>query len=526
MPRITPPTDPPTATVAQDALALSQQAICQATLAIEAALDLCSDAEPIYLTTAEKQAVLLKMPVLQARLTELNYRLLACAFDVADAHGARNIGDYLAHETHQAHGTMARELRTARDLDSRWMHLHAALRDGRVNLAQSVEITRSLNALPDDLDTTVLRDAERTLVEHAKQFGPNDLRRMGKRIIDVVAPEIAEAVEGKRLADEERSARERQQLTLKPQGDGTTRISGLLTDGCANRLATALNAITNPRRDHLTPAPCGCAPDTDGTYRESCGDLECPGHDPHHGTFADAPGGRRDDTTGTERSSTSTGHASNPRTCCDGTAAVGGSYGSGGTAAAGGSDGSGGGTKPNPVRKLSTPQRNARALNTLLETLDPKRLPLHGGDATTVVVTISLDALRNEIGTATLTTQRNAWHDRISAGEARRLACNAGIIPAVLDGQSQPLDLGRTKRFYSAAQHRALALMHPYCRAENCRIPATWCEAHHNNPWSLGGRTDLTDGSLLCSKHHHYIHDPTYTVEHLPHGGIRFTRRT
>ncbi|WP_343995757.1 HNH endonuclease signature motif containing protein [Nocardioides dubius] len=414
------------------------------------------------------------MPVLQARLTELNYRLLACALDVADAHGARNIGDYLAHETKQAHGTMARELRIARELDSRWMHLHAALREGRVNLAQSVEITRSLNALPDDLDATVVRDAERTLVEHAEEFGPNDLRRMGKRIIDVVAPEIAEAVEGKRLADEERSARERQQLTLKPQGDGTTRISGLLTDGCANRLATALNAITNPRRDHLTPAPCGCAPDETGEYAESCGDLECPGSDTHQPLAGPEP---------------------EP-------------------------------TKPNPVRKLSTPQRNARALNTLLETLDPKRLPLHGGDATTVVVTISLDALRNEIGTATLTTQRDGWHDRISAGEARRLACNAGIIPAVLDGQSQPLDLGRTKRFYSAAQHRALALMHPYCRAENCRIPATWCEAHHNNPWHLGGRTDLADGSLLCSKHHHYIHDPTYTVEYLPHGGIRFRRRT
>ncbi|WP_415630000.1 DUF222 domain-containing protein, partial [Nocardioides dubius] len=321
MPRITPPSGPPTATIQPDALALSQQAICQATLAIEAALDSCLDAEPIYLSTAEKQAVLLKMPALQAQLTELNYRLLACAFDVADAHGARNIGDYLAHETKQAHGTMARELRTARELDSKWMHLHAALREGRVNLAQSVEITRSLNALSDDLDATVLRDAERTLVEHAEEFGPNDLRRMGKRIIDVVAPEIAEAVEGKRLADEERSARERQQLTLKPQGDGTTRISGLLTDGCANRLATALNAITNPRRDHLTPAPCGCASDADGTYRESCGDLECPVRDPHNGTFDDAAS---DGATGSGGGNGASGRTSDACACaCTGSSGCG-----------------------------------------------------------------------------------------------------------------------------------------------------------------------------------------------------------
>ncbi|WP_343996892.1 hypothetical protein, partial [Nocardioides dubius] len=83
---------------------------------------------------------------------------------------------------------------------------------------------------------------------------------------------------------------------MKPQGDGTTRISGLLTDGCANRLATALNAITNPRRDHLTPAPCGCVPDETGAYAESCGDLECPGRDAHHGEFDDPAS---DDATGT-----------------------------------------------------------------------------------------------------------------------------------------------------------------------------------------------------------------------------------
>ena len=34
----------------------------------------------------------------------------------------------------------------------------------------------------------------------------------------------------------------------------------------------------------------------------------------------------------------------------------------------------------------------------------------------------------------------------ISAGTARRLACEAGIIPAVLGGKSQVLDLGRKRR--------------------------------------------------------------------------------
>ena len=46
---------------------------------------------------------------------------------------------------------------------------------------------------------------------------------------------------------------------------------------------------------------------------------------------------------------------------------------------------------------------------------------------------------------------------RTSAGEVRRLACTAGILPAVLGGNSEVLDLGRTRRLFSAAQRKALA---------------------------------------------------------------------
>ena len=63
------------------------------------------------------------------------------------------------------------------------------------------------------------------------------------------------------------------------------------------------------------------------------------------------------------------------------------------------------------------------------------------------------------------------------------------------------------------------------CRAEGCDIPATWCEAHHINPWHTGGRTDLDDGELLCSPHHHQVHDPAYRTERLPNGDLRFHRR-
>jgi hypothetical protein len=97
----------------------------------------------------------------------------------------------------------------------------------------------------------------------------------------------------------------------------------------------------------------------------------------------------------------------------------------------------------------------------------------------------------------------------------------------VLGGKSEVLDLGRTRRLFSPAQRKALAIIDRHCRAEGCDIPAAWCEAHHaKNPWAAHGRTDLQDGVLLCSFHHHRAHDTRYTANRLPNGGIRYARRT
>ena len=173
-------------------------------------------------------------------------------------------------------------------------------------------------------------------------------------------------------------------------------------------------------------------------------------------------------------------------------------------------------------RRVPADQRRGQAFCALLEAVDPDRLPLHGGTATTVVVTIPYDGLARRAGVGTL-----GDGTRISASEARRLACGAGIIPAVLGGDSEVLDLGRSRRLFSAAQRKALAVRQRSCRADGCSVPSTWCEAHHaGDPWCRGGRTDLADGMLLCSWHHHRIHDDRYLVQNMPDGGVRFHRRT
>jgi hypothetical protein len=139
------------------------------------------------------------------------------------------------------------------------------------------------------------------------------------------------------------------------------------------------------------------------------------------------------------------------------------------------------------------------------------------------MVMIDLDTLRRTgLGLAETSTG-----EVLTAAQARRMACTAGIIPVVLGGAGEILDLGRARRLFSPAQRKAMAIRDQGCRAEDCEIPAPWCEAHHTHtPWARGGRTDLAHDVLLCSHHHHRAHDPTWDTSRLPNGDIRYTRRT
>jgi len=113
---------------------------------------------------------------------------------------------------------------------------------------------------------------------------------------------------------------------------------------------------------------------------------------------------------------------------------------------------------------------------------------------------------------------------RISARDARRLACNAGIIPAVLGGKSQPLDLGRTRRLHSTAQRKALGAIHDTCAIATCERPFTWTEIHHLHPWSHGGATDLDSALPLCGHHHRRAHDSGFELHRNPNGDWLFRR--
>jgi hypothetical protein len=93
-------------------------------------------------------------------------------------------------------------------------------------------------------------------------------------------------------------------------------------------------------------------------------------------------------------------------------------------------------------------------------------------------------------------------------------SCDTGTTTCTVDRGGNPLDLGREARLFTAKQRLTLAIRDGGCRWRDCDRPASYCEAHHIDPFSEGGRTDIDRGILLCRWHHMQLH----------HGGWRITR--
>ncbi len=173
---------------------------------------------------------------------------------------------------------------------------------------------------------------------------------------------------------------------------------------------------------------------------------------------------------------------------------------------------------------LPTPVRHGIAFTQLIESVTASQVPRTGGCGATVVVTMTLEQLIADLEQAGVCTLDTGG--RLSAAEARRLACTAGIIPIVLGGQSQVLDVGRKRRFHTEGMRVAMAVRDGGCTTVDCEAPPGLCVAHHDTPWSQGGTTSVETGRLLCPHHHRRIHDPRYQTRRLAGGKVCFHRRT
>jgi hypothetical protein len=131
------------------------------------------------------------------------------------------------------------------------------------------------------------------------------------------------------------------------------------------------------------------------------------------------------------------------------------------------------------------------------------------GTSVTMVVTIPLDNLRTGLGAAHI----SGVEAPISASTARRLAAQAEIIPTILGGPSEPLDLGHPVRLFSSAQRRAAELRDGGCLWPGCTAPPGWCEMAHVNPWAAGGNTDFSNAIMLCPFHHRRFDNDGWSLE-------------
>ncbi|GAA4117946.1 hypothetical protein GCM10022415_16320 [Knoellia locipacati] len=96
--------------------------------------------------------------------------------------------------------------------------------------------------------------------------------------------------------------------------------------------------------------------------------------------------------------------------------------------------------------------------------------------------------------------------DLVTPDTVRRWACDATIIPTVLDSCGEVVDLGRAQRLFTPAQIKRLWLRDRHCTYPRCDAPAAWTDAHHLIHWADDGPSDLSNAALLCQRHHTVVH--------------------
>ena len=337
--------------------------------------------------------------------------------------------------------------------------LDHALSAGRANVEQVTAIARSVDVLPPDVGVVVKSKAEARLLGFVQEFDAQYIGRLGERVLDHVAPHVAEEIEAKALSRHHATAHEARTLSLRPHGDGRVRVTGWLDTEMAAVVSAAVDPLCSPRHR--------AAPNTGPA-----------------GAFADAfavPSGV-------------------------GSAGVGPSGAVPSGAGSGGSGRDGGDSVAADHRTYG--QRRADALVDVCRlALNTGELPDNGGDRPQLTVTVRFADLRDQVGAATLDTG-----DRLTPAVARRLACDAHVLPVVLGSHSQVLDVGQSRRLITGALRRALVARDHGCAFPTCDRPPRWTEGHHIVSWVDGGPTSLQNSVLLCRPHHRTIHHSQWTV--------------
>ena len=412
------------------AMTTPRHQVASATAQLRDVADSLVEASVWSMDAAETASTLVELTRLESQVVELRSRVAAHAdeLQVGSEVGATSTANWLAHATKETRPVAARTVRLGYDLATHDL-VRDALAQGDLRVDQAKVILGAVNELPEDLDPDLLIKAEQHLVAAAAEHDARTLKILGRRLLEVVAPDLADAHEADLVEKEEAKAAQATRLTMTDDGHG--RVHGRFT------LPTLQGAML--KRMLLAIAA------------------------PKHQAAAHGPG----------------------------------------------------------LQRRPGPERMGRAFAELIERIPAKRLPKVGGLDATIVVRIDLDTLTGKLHKAGVLDTG----ERISPGQARRLACAGRVIPVVLNGTSQVLDVGRARRLFTKAQLLAMAVRDGGCVAEGCDWPPWLCHGHHWIRWTDGGPTDLANGGLLCPRHHARVHDPTYELTRHPTGKVSFHRR-
>ena len=171
------------------------------------------------------------------------------------------------------------------------------------------------------------------------------------------------------------------------------------------------------------------------------------------------------------------------------------------------------------IRGPSRTVRRADALAWMAERLfDSGDAPALAPDRHEIVVHVEAEVLADGGAVRCEIEHRTA----IAAKTARRLCCDAGIVPVVDGPNGEPLSVGRRTRSIPPAVRRALSNPDRGCRFPGCTATHR-LHGHHVKHWADGGETSLDNLILLCPTHHRLVHEGGFDVQRLDDGAFRFT---
>ncbi len=227
---------------------------------IRAELDHLTDTQTWSMSDGEVRDTLLEVTRLTSRLAELEARLATTAQTrhLEDQSGATSTAVWWATQTKMTRAEAHRKTHLATALDTdQHTPVRKALAAGDLLPDQARVIIDAVDALPEDTTPEVRTQAEAFLLTQATDHDAKALRILGRRLLDVIDPDAADAHEAALLAKEEAAAYEAASLRMVDDGHGRTHGRFTLPTSAAAMLKKALLALAAPK--HQT-AVTGHAP--------------------------------------------------------------------------------------------------------------------------------------------------------------------------------------------------------------------------------------------------------------------------